>query len=1022
MKSKVIRVFVSLIVLLCTIALLIPSKTANSETTIQGICSPEKIAYTKRGGGEHGNYIEYHIDASAGTIVTREDDPSRYQVFSQSKEFVDGIINIFQDKFNPISVAITYKYGEVEDLDDWTVTKVEEGVYRIGVPTRLFYNQHFKELFETNPRKIAHLECITTIPSSSEASPLEAQSSQQVDPQPQPNNSLWWLVNLSEEAISPSKIRVFATVAWNSDYDAFRICFDGANCQETSATFLEYIWDITGLSSGEHTLTVEYRQLSDNGDWGKAMVQPIPYVLGDTTVPNPYPWLLKFSSAENLPLGYTFDINVAGGGDFSSFRLCLDGTNCQETASTELTYEWDTSGWSNGQHVISVEYRRVTDNDWNTALKFETSFFLSEIRGSYASCGTIESSAGATLTSGSDCIGVGESVGDLMPVHWEKRPDLRVCSYDVDSWVYDGTLDNNGNFNGIAKVVPSGTCKAVGSNVSSIDLKYPVTSALPVPNIPFNVDNDTEMSHSFDGNAVANIGSNGAVVGSTSFVPGIFGSAVSMPAGDGSGIIFSPSNFGCSFTVDAWVALNPGSNGGRVLSQLGGGNNSGNNKWLLSLDNGGRFVWEQWTGTGSTSMTSYFGIPKDNTWHYVNVRYDCSTQVATMNVDNVEAAALNAAGSIPSGSTTLEIGMGEGIYSCNCVVDEFRVRSGVHQPETGDPISSDMDLFYTEPSIGEVTAYLQWKNSGNATHTIDWGDGANSIVQGENGSKSLSHDYVPGTYTVQFEVIGKNNISTIISDTFVIPSFACGDDVSLSGAILFEYKNCSTMGGSDLFQILEAGKHNLADFGVDNSISAIHLPSDDSLSVRLYKDANWTGESYCASWDMWNLEADTWPDGSPMDNTISSIEVFENETCNPSSTPTATSTLSPEPTSTSSPTNTPVPTATATEVQSGLPVISFSSQNYSVNEDAGNATVVVILSEPSENYIFPSIYTTNGTATWGDYTQTSSLKTLSPGQTSITFDIGITDDNEIEGNETFNVTLEDPNNADLGGMSIIVCN
>ena len=831
-------------------------------------------------GQDHASYIEYTINLDYGTPVTSGD---RIQVFSQNREIINGLVDEFNNNPWVTWYAERTNRGQAEKIEDWNVEIIGNNTFRIMIPTRLFLNPFFKGNFKGNPLSIAHLECVANAPSS-------VPYNTTLDPpsaEPVPNDPFWWLMKFSEQSTSPLTVQVYTEVAWTTDYDAFRICFDGENCQETSATSLEYTWDVTDLPSGEHVLTVEYRQLSDNGNWENALVREFSYELGDTTAPNPYSWLFNFSSAENLPLGYTFDISVDGSGDFSSFRLCFDGTNCQETASTQLTYEWDTSGWSDGQHTISVEYKRVSDSDWNSALKFETPFYLSEIRGSYASCGTVQSYTGATLTSGSDCIGVVESVGDLMPVHWEKRPDLQICSFGVDSWVYDGTLDNNGNFNGIAKVVPSGTCKGVGSNVSSINLKDPTTSSLPVPIVPFVIDNDTFFSHSFDGNAIAKVGSNGTVVGATNFVPGIFAEAISIPAGDGSGITFAASDFGCSFTLDAWVALNPSSSNGRIAGQLGGGGNTGNNKWLLSVDNGGRFVWEQWTNTGSASMTSYFGVPKDNTWHYISVNYDCSTQVAVLSVDNVEAATLNAAGSIPSGSTTLEIGMGEGIYSCNCLIDEFRISSGVHQPETDDPTSSSMNLYYSDPSTGEVTANLQWENGGAVTHTIDWGDGADSVMQGESGSQTLTHNYTPGTYTAQFEVIGKTNISTVISDTFVIPSFGCGNNVTLSGAILFEYKNCSTAGGSDRLQVLNAGKYSLADLGVDDSISAIHIPSDGSLSVRLYKDANWTGESHCAAWDMWNFELDTWPDGSSMNDSISSIEVFESGDCT-TPTPTAT--------------------------------------------------------------------------------------------------------------------------------------
>lgn len=853
------------------------------------------------------NKIYFSIDIGLGTPEPPIDSDEFVLHSFYEKEINKEIDRINNDRIGELLSEV--EDGPVPKLSEWKVTIDEEGKVTVNVPTRLVVrSDYFRSLAKEKPASLVYLNCKfeqsqTSTGSVSRPIPSDEQLSAR---EPRPDDTLWWLLDFSEEAVSPTEVHIFAEVVWNSDYDALRVCFNGTNCQETSATSLDYYWDVTGLASGEHILSIQYRQLSDNGDWGQALLLEIPYQVENTPIQNPYPWLLEFSSAENLPLGYDFHVLVDDSGDFSSFRICFDGINCQETATTELYYSWDTFGWLDGIHQVSVEYRRISDSDWNTALKYETDFYLSEIRGTYAPCGIVENNAGATLTSGSDCIGILDDIGDLMPVHWENRPNLQVCTYGMDAWVYDGTKDNNGNFNGIAKVVADGNCKLVGSNVSSVDLRDSPASALPLPDEPFAIDSNTLVSFSFNDNVIANAGDNGTLLGSAGFTSGVFDSAISVPSGDGSGITLPPIDLGCSFTIDTWIALYPDSNGGRIISQLGGGTNSGSNKLLVSIDNGGRPIWEQWTDTGSVSMTSFVEIPKDGTWHYLNLQYDCVSQTAIMYLDNIETGTLNAAGTMPGGSTTLEFGMGEGIYSCNCMIDETRIRAGIHPPESGNPTSSVMDIFYSNPETGEVTASLAWENTGYEGHKLDWGDGSLFTLQGENGSEQLTHFYPPGTYTTQLEVTGKNNVTRVISDTFVIPSFGCGDVVSSQGIMFYSYINCSTAGSIDRLQLDDSGSYNLADFGLDDSLSSIHIPQDNVMSVRLFKDANWLGESVCITSDIWSLVSVTWPDGSPMNDSISSVEIFYNADC--SEIPvTPTPSVTPAPTSTPTSTPTPVP-------------------------------------------------------------------------------------------------------------------
>ena len=97
------------------------------------------------------------------------------------------------------------------------------------------------------------------------------------------------------------------------------------------------------------------------------------------------------------------------------------------------------------------------------------------------------------------------------------------------------------------------------------------------------------------------------------------------------------------------------------------------------------------------------------------------------------------------------------------------------------------------------------------------------------------------------------------------------------------------------------------------------------------------------------------------------------------------------------------------------PTIYFSSTNYSVLEDSGNTTIQVNLSASSSNIVTIDYQTADGTAQAPqDYTSTSGTLTFNPGITSQTFQVSIVADTSVENDETVNLSLSNPHNADLG--------
>ncbi len=104
--------------------------------------------------------------------------------------------------------------------------------------------------------------------------------------------------------------------------------------------------------------------------------------------------------------------------------------------------------------------------------------------------------------------------------------------------------------------------------------------------------------------------------------------------------------------------------------------------------------------------------------------------------------------------------------------------------------------------------------------------------------------------------------------------------------------------------------------------------------------------------------------------------------------------------------------------------LQFSSQTYSVIEDAGNVVITVNRVDGATNTVTVDFATSNGTASAGsDYTATSGTLTFNQGETSKSFSIPILNDNDVEGDETINLTLSNPGGASgvaLGNPSTAV--
>jgi|GEM_PF-798568 len=97
------------------------------------------------------------------------------------------------------------------------------------------------------------------------------------------------------------------------------------------------------------------------------------------------------------------------------------------------------------------------------------------------------------------------------------------------------------------------------------------------------------------------------------------------------------------------------------------------------------------------------------------------------------------------------------------------------------------------------------------------------------------------------------------------------------------------------------------------------------------------------------------------------------------------------------------------------PTVQLNQAAFAVAEAASQVDITAILNKPYDQIVTVTYATNNGTATAGsDYTATSGTLTFTPGQTSQTFTIPISNDALDELNETVNLMLSNPISATLG--------
>ncbi|PIR21197.1 MAG: hypothetical protein COV45_00185 [Deltaproteobacteria bacterium CG11_big_fil_rev_8_21_14_0_20_47_16] len=97
-----------------------------------------------------------------------------------------------------------------------------------------------------------------------------------------------------------------------------------------------------------------------------------------------------------------------------------------------------------------------------------------------------------------------------------------------------------------------------------------------------------------------------------------------------------------------------------------------------------------------------------------------------------------------------------------------------------------------------------------------------------------------------------------------------------------------------------------------------------------------------------------------------------------------------------------------------VPTIGFAQSEGNANESLGQASVTIVLSQPTSNQV-SVFYRVSGSASGeSDYSLQNGVIAFAPGLASKTLTFPIKDDKAVEGDETLTITLSDPQNAMLG--------
>ena len=214
-------------------------------------------------------------------------------------------------------------------------------------------------------------------------------ATQPVQPNTTPTPQICQAPPIEDLSFNPSSatvgttVNVHAKATWNSCFRAMRLKIDGNIVYELGSPEFTYSWNTSGYSAGGHTIRLEVAAQGDNS-WSSPSVREANFTLQAGATATPIPCTappiedLSFNPGSPATVGMTVNVHAKATWNscFRSMRLKIDGNIVYELGSPEWNYNWNTSGYSTGNHTIRLEVAAQGDNSWSNPSVREVTYTL----------------------------------------------------------------------------------------------------------------------------------------------------------------------------------------------------------------------------------------------------------------------------------------------------------------------------------------------------------------------------------------------------------------------------------------------------------------------------------------------------------------------------------------------------------------------------------------------------------------------------------------------------------------------
>lgn len=168
-----------------------------------------------------------------------------------------------------------------------------------------------------------------------------------------------------------SNVCIRAKVAWDADFRSMRIRFGNEGWNESAEVEFERCFGTGHLSAGRYNIRVEVAKV--NEDWSTATATETGYELTAPPAPqNPSCSVDSFDAWPRIAI-VGEQVHISGSGSCNvgvrAIKVKVDGNDLYEIGAPNLSWTWNTSGITVGNHNLSLWVAGQGDNNWDYAAK-----------------------------------------------------------------------------------------------------------------------------------------------------------------------------------------------------------------------------------------------------------------------------------------------------------------------------------------------------------------------------------------------------------------------------------------------------------------------------------------------------------------------------------------------------------------------------------------------------------------------------------------------------------------------------